>query len=132
MRFSHYWARPCTQVRILPFHPTCCHAGYSHKEFSRFRLRRLCSHLYNISVTTGVTRYRSLYYYRCVRTFLPTASNEAIIMPGNYAIKSIFWEIKNYSGWTTSSPTLILFLATKPEAVSITYNAGASVVKEVG
>jgi hypothetical protein len=39
-------ARPCTQVRILPFHSTCCQIDYSsYKESLCFRLGRLCSHL---------------------------------------------------------------------------------------
>ena len=45
-------ARPCTQVRILPFHPARHHADSSKsfpKKFSRcpfpFEKRRLCSHL---------------------------------------------------------------------------------------
>lgn len=42
-------ARPCTRVRILPFHLTCYQINYSHKEPACFRSRRHCSHLYDFS-----------------------------------------------------------------------------------
>jgi len=38
-------ARPCTQVRILPFHLPCCHGNSPMKGAVSFRSQRLCSHL---------------------------------------------------------------------------------------
>ena len=50
-------ARPCTQIRIWPFHLLRYRKSYSQKEFLCFRAGRLCSHLYSFATATGITRY---------------------------------------------------------------------------
>ena len=108
-------ARPCTQVRILPFHPVCCHTDYPTRGSVCFRSRRHCSHLYVISDTTGVTRYLAPYCYGRVRTFLPSylrRSSCVNIITQNYRV-----------GSTTISPTIMACFCTKPATVSITYRA---------
>ncbi len=85
------------------------------KESACFRLRRLCSHLYVITDTTGVTRYPAPCCHGRVRTFLPTEvrrSSCSSIITQNYRV-----------GNTTRSPSLMPFFSTKPAVVSTTYRA---------
>lgn len=66
-------ARPCTRVRILPFHPSVS-TGLFPKESFAFRLRRHCSHLLRYRRRALPATLLPRLTAGNVRTFLTTAN----------------------------------------------------------
>ena len=76
-------ARPCIEVRILPFHPNIS-AGLFPKELFSFRLRRHCSHLSHCcgrALPATLSRVTSSPMFGLSSPILPTASGCKIECP---------------------------------------------------